>query len=99
MNMGGMDHSSMGSMTMDDMASGLLGKTGKDLELAFIKGMIPHHEGAVSMAKTLLKDETIKPEFKNYSDHQLNILVVEFIDGVDREFRKNKRPAHARAFN
>ncbi len=38
-------------MTMDDMAGSLEGKTGDDFDMAFIDMMIPHHEGAIEMAK------------------------------------------------
>jgi uncharacterized protein (DUF305 family) len=44
-------HSSMSSMSMDDMTADLKGKTGDDYDKAFIASMIAHHEGAVEMAK------------------------------------------------
>lgn len=37
--------------------------SGNDFDLAFIKQMIPHHEGAVAMAKEALQKST-KPEIK-----------------------------------
>lgn len=40
--------------TMDDMTSGLAGKTGDDFDKAFITEMIAHHEGAVAMAQHVL---------------------------------------------
>ncbi len=43
-------------MTMDDMTTMLEGKTGDDFDRAFIAGMIPHHQGAVDMAKMALKN-------------------------------------------
>ncbi len=46
---------------IDGMMSGLEGKTGDALDLAFLDGMIVHHEGAVEMA-TLLLQETKRPE-------------------------------------
>lgn len=50
-----MDHSMDGgdhaSMSMDDMMDALDGKTGDDFDKAFIEMMIPHHEGAIEMAK------------------------------------------------
>lgn len=49
-------HTAMNGMTM-----GLEGKTGDALDLAFLDGMIIHHEGAVEMAQTLLKG-TKRPE-------------------------------------
>jgi uncharacterized protein (DUF305 family) len=58
----------MGSMTMNDMVNDLKGKTGKDLERAFLNGMIPHHQGAVDMARELLKDKTVRPEFVKFAN-------------------------------
>lgn len=42
---------SMYSMSMDDMATQLQGKTGDDYDKVFLSSMIAHHEGAVAMAK------------------------------------------------
>lgn len=41
---------------MDDMMSGLDGKTGDDFDRAFLSEMIAHHEGAVAMAQAALKN-------------------------------------------
>lgn len=49
-------HGAMGAMT-----SGLTGKTGDELDKAFLDEMIVHHEGAVEMAQTLLAG-TKRPE-------------------------------------
>lgn len=46
---------------MNGMMMGLSGKTGDALDLAFLDGMIIHHEGAVEMAQALLKG-TKRPE-------------------------------------
>ncbi|OHA85631.1 MAG: hypothetical protein A2408_01020 [Candidatus Yonathbacteria bacterium RIFOXYC1_FULL_52_10] len=46
---------------MDDMMSGLEGKSGAALEEAFLDEMIVHHEGAVEMARELLAG-TKRPE-------------------------------------
>jgi uncharacterized protein (DUF305 family) len=58
----------MGSMTMDQMSQMMKGKSGKDLEREFIKGMIPHHKGAVEMAKTLLADKTVLVELRTFAE-------------------------------
>ncbi len=39
------------SMSMDDMSAMLKGKTGDAFDKAFIEGMIPHHQGAIEMAR------------------------------------------------
>jgi uncharacterized protein (DUF305 family) len=44
------------SMSMDDMASSLKGKTGNDFDKAFLSGMIVHHQGAVAMAELAKKN-------------------------------------------
>ncbi|OHA84307.1 MAG: hypothetical protein A2937_02105 [Candidatus Yonathbacteria bacterium RIFCSPLOWO2_01_FULL_47_33b] len=46
---------------MYGMTSSLSGKTGDEMDRAFLDGMVVHHEGAVEMAQTLLK-ETKRPE-------------------------------------
>ncbi len=60
----GMNHDTHdSSMTMDDMVSMLKGKTGDELDKAFLEGMIPHHQGAIDMANLVLnnaKHEEIK---------------------------------------
>lgn len=61
-------NNSMSSMSMDDMAAGLEGKTGDEFDAAFIESMIAHHEGAVEMAKLSAenaKHEEIKTLSKN----------------------------------
>jgi hypothetical protein len=54
-----MDHMDMSdneamSMSMDDMSAMLEGKTGDKFDEAFIRGMIPHHQGAIDMAELAL---------------------------------------------
>ncbi len=68
---GSMMHNSqkmnMGNMMMD-MTVNMKGKKGKELEKAFIAEMIPHHQGAVDMAKLLLEDTTIRPELVKFAN-------------------------------
>lgn len=45
----------MTEMSMDDMSSMLEGKTGDAFDKAFIEGMIPHHQGAIDMARAALQ--------------------------------------------
>lgn len=42
-------------MTMQDMVQMLEGKTGDEFDKAFIEGMIPHHQGAIDMARAAQK--------------------------------------------
>jgi uncharacterized protein (DUF305 family) len=62
-NMGGMDMDSM----MQGMVANMKGKTGKDLEKAFLVDMIPHHQGAVEMAKMLVADPTVSAELRAFA--------------------------------
>jgi len=48
------DNSNMHNM-MDDMMSGISGKTGDSFDNAFIDEMIVHHQGAIEMAEEALK--------------------------------------------
>ncbi len=48
------------SMSMSDMSKMLEGKTGEALNKAFLEGMIPHHQAAVDMARSLAGSN--KPE-------------------------------------
>lgn len=52
---GGQDAHMMNPMDMSMMQMGqmLAGKTGDELDRAFIEGMIPHHQAAVDMARYL----------------------------------------------
>ncbi len=60
------EHSMRGDMrenetmhsTMEGMMHTLEGKTGAELEKAFLEEMIVHHEGAVSMAEALIAGTT-----------------------------------------
>lgn len=59
-----MDNSSMDpmGMSMADMWAMLEGKTGDDLDKAFLEWMIPHHQGAIDMAEYLVNAKN--PELK-----------------------------------
>ena len=66
---GTMDHSMMDmsqhdpmQMSMADMGKMLEGKSGDDLDRAFLEGMIPHHQGAIDMARYLEKSQ--RPELQ-----------------------------------
>lgn len=58
----------MGSMTMDQMVDDMKGLSGKELEKAFLTGMIPHHQGAVDMARLLLEDKTVDPKVAKFAN-------------------------------
>jgi uncharacterized protein (DUF305 family) len=54
--------------SMTGMISGMQGKTGKELEKAFLIEMITHHQGAIDMAKLLLQDKTVSPELVKFAN-------------------------------
>lgn len=55
------------SMSMEDMVDTLKGKTGDKFDREFIKQMIPHHQGAIDMAKEAQKNAG-HDEIKNLAD-------------------------------
>ncbi len=59
--------SKMMNNTMEGMMMDLDGKTGDDLDLAFLSGMIVHHQGAVEMSQTLIKG-TKRPELIKFGN-------------------------------
>lgn len=77
---GGM-HSAMGEMMI-----GLEGKTGDDLDEAFLDGMIVHHEGAVEMAEALLAG-TKRPELIKLGNDIIAAQTQEI--EMMREWRRN----------
>lgn len=65
----------MSSMMMD-MNANLRGKTGDDLDKAFLEEMIIHHEGAVEMAQILL-DGSQRPELTQLANEIINAQTQE----------------------
>ncbi len=57
--------------TMDNMVSNLKDKKGEDLDLAFLEGMIVHHQGAIEMANIVL-EKTKRPEIKKMAEDIIN---------------------------
>ncbi len=67
--------STMGD-TMSGMTGSLEGKKGEALEIAFLEGMIVHHEGAVAMAREL-KAGTKRSELQKMADDIINAQTSE----------------------
>lgn len=73
------------NLTMDqqmaNMMSPLTGKTGDDLDKAFLQQMIVHHQGAVAMAELLAKG-TKRPELQKMAKDIIEAQTKE-IDQMD----------------
>lgn len=69
-----MSHDPM-SMSMMDMSKMLEGKTGDALDRAFLEGMIPHHQGAVDMAKYLVNAK--HPELRKMGEDIIKAQTTE----------------------
>jgi hypothetical protein len=52
---------------MMDMTMAMKGKTGKELEKSFLTEMVPHHQGAVDMAKMIVADPNASAELKAFA--------------------------------
>jgi uncharacterized protein (DUF305 family) len=74
--MKGMDHGSMGGMSMD------LGPADADLDLRFMDAMTPHHQGAIEMAKEA-QQKSKRPEIKK--------LATDIIKAQDKEIAQMKQ--------
>lgn len=58
--------------TMNSMTSGLENKYGRDLEKAFLTEMIPHHEGAVAMARMIIKNPSADADILKFAFDIIN---------------------------
>lgn len=72
----GMDMHADSAMTMGDMVGALRGKDGDDFDQAFLEGMIPHHQGAVDMAKLALE---------HAGHEEIKAMASDIIDAQQRE--------------
>lgn len=57
----------------------MMGMMAQDVDLAWICAMIPHHQGAIAMARVVIR---------NGDDEEAKGLAREVIDGSEREVRK-----------
>lgn len=69
-------------MSMDDMSTILKDKTGDAFDKAFIQTMIPHHEGAIMMAKQAQK----------FAKHkEIHDMAQDIIDSQQKEIDQMKK--------
>jgi uncharacterized protein (DUF305 family) len=88
--MKGTDHGSGG------MASGMLMKDGKYSDERFIDAMVPHHEGAVEMARVAVKNAE-HPEIERLAEHIISTQEAEIdeLESIKREeYGTSKVPTH-----
>jgi uncharacterized protein (DUF305 family) len=74
-----MDHSKMDPGTMNSPAMGHhldLGPADADFDRRFVDGMVPHHQGAVVMAKEVLQKSS-RPELKKFANDILQAQAAE----------------------
>lgn len=64
-----MDHM---QVMMSDMSASLKGKSGDELDRAFLQEMIVHHEGAIQMAQELLRG-TKRSELKKMGEDIISV--------------------------
>jgi len=92
MNHNGMNHNGMnqGAMKREGMSRSMdLGPADADYDLRFIDAMIPHHEGAVVMAKDLAQ-KTKRPELQKLAKDVIEAQTQEIAQM--RQWRKNWYP-------
>jgi uncharacterized protein (DUF305 family) len=88
--MKGRDHGSGG------MASGMLMKDGEYSDERFIDAMVPHHEGAVEMARVVVKNAE-HPEIERLAEHIISNQEAEIneLESIKREeYGTPKVPTH-----
>lgn len=71
------DHSEMAGMLSDDQMEALANLRGKEFDIAWLEGMIEHHEGAIAMADMVKFSKT--PAVIEFAEH-LVILQQREID-------------------
>ena len=79
------------SKTMDDMHGPMMeGMMDPDPDAAFIKGMIPHHQGAIDMAKVVIKYGK-NPEVRKLAEEIIKAQEGE-ITWMNNWLKKNAKP-------
>ena len=65
------DHKNHGDVpfkkSMDKMHKNMMMKSSGNIDIDFLKGMIPHHQGAIDMSEELIK-KTKDPELKAFAE-------------------------------
>jgi uncharacterized protein (DUF305 family) len=75
---------------MDKMHKGMNFKSTGNIETDFLKGMIPHHQGAIDMSEELIK-KTKDPELKAFAEKIIKDQKAEIKMMQDLLNKKNKK--------
>ena len=74
---------------MDKMHKDMMIKSTGNIDKDFLKGMIPHHQGAIDMAEELIK-KTKDPELKSFAEKIIKDQRAEIKQMQDWLKKKNK---------
>ena len=88
------DHKNHGDVpfkkSMDKMHKDMMMKSSGNIDIDFLKGMIPHHQGAIEMSEELIK-KTKDPELKAFSEKIIKDQKAEIKQMQDILKKKEKK--------
>lgn len=87
-------HQNHGNMpfkkAMDKMHKDMMMKSSGNIDIDFLKGMIPHHQGAIDMSEELIK-KTKDPELKAFAEKIIKDQKAEIKQMQDLLKKKQKK--------
>jgi uncharacterized protein (DUF305 family) len=88
------DHKNHGDVpfkkSMDKMHKDMMMKSSGNIDIDFLKGMIPHHQGAIDMSEELIK-KTKDPELKAFAEKIIKDQKAEIKQMQDILKKKEKK--------
>ena len=88
------DHKNHGDVpfkkSMDKMHKDMMMKSSGNIDIDFLKGMIPHHQGAIDMSEELIK-KTKDPELKAFAEKIIKDQKTEIKQMQDLLKKKQKK--------
>jgi uncharacterized protein (DUF305 family) len=76
--------------SMDKMHKDMMIKSSGNIDIDFLKGMIPHHQGAIDMSEELIK-KTKDPELKAFAEKIIKDQKAEIKQMQDLLKKKQKK--------
>jgi uncharacterized protein (DUF305 family) len=76
--------------SMDKMHKDMMMKSSGNIDIDFLKGMIPHHQGAIDMSEELIK-KTKDPELKAFAEKIIKDQKAEIKQMQDFLKKKEKK--------